>query len=238
MPKLIKATSVALLSFLFSSSIFALQGLNVITITTDDPQGYVKWLTDAQPVFQEAQGDNVMAQGICSPTAGGVEVNEHYVWSIAPSQAAMIGGDSMFDDKNVQRTLKRISSKREVIRRDIYYVAKGDAVGGAGTTTANYNLVSRTTDINGYVDALTNMEAAAAKNGFDDISVAVYVSIASGDRAGTVMASVQAPNGNRLGAFFDQRESSWMTKSMATFDGIRQPVLDFMMKCTTLSVNN
>ena len=237
MKKLTKTIAFFIGLFL-SSSIFALQGLNVITITTDDPQGYVKWLTDAQPVFQKAQGDNVMAQGICSPSAGGSQTNEHYVWSFAPSQAAMLGGNSMFEDRDVQRTLKRIASKREVTRRDAYYVAKGDAVGDAGTTTANYNLVSRTNDIAGYLTALTNMEAAAARNGFDDISVALYVSVASGDRAGTVMASVQAPNGDRLGAFFDQRESSWMTKSMATFDGIRQPVIDFMMQCTTLSVNN
>ena len=33
------------------------------------------------------------------------------------------------------------------------------------------------------------MEAAAARNGFDDISVALYVSVASGDRAGTVTVS-------------------------------------------------
>ncbi|MDC0545606.1 hypothetical protein OAO62_02075 [Gammaproteobacteria bacterium] len=231
--------TLALLSLLLTSaSAYSLQGLNVITITTDDPQGYVKWLTDAQPIFQKAQGDRVMAQGICSPTAGGNEANEHYVWSFAPSQAAMFGGNSMFEDKDVQRSLKRIASKREVTRRDAYYVAKGDSVGDAGTTNANYNLVSRTNDVSGYVKALTNMEVAAARNGFDDISVALYVSVASGDRAGTVMASVQAPNGDRLGAFFDQRESSWMTESMSTFDGIRQPVIDFMMQCTTLSVNN
>ena len=30
-----------------SSSIYAIQGLNVITITTDDPQGYVEWLSES-----------------------------------------------------------------------------------------------------------------------------------------------------------------------------------------------
>ena len=34
-----------------SSSTYAIQGLNVITITTDDPQGYVEWLSESQPVF-------------------------------------------------------------------------------------------------------------------------------------------------------------------------------------------
>ena len=54
--KLIIKTISLFVGLLISSSVFALQGLNVITITTDDPQGYVKWLTDAQPIFQKAQG--------------------------------------------------------------------------------------------------------------------------------------------------------------------------------------
>ena len=52
---------------LLSSSIFALQGLNVITITTDDPQGYVEWLAESQPVFQAAQGDSCLLYTSPSP---------------------------------------------------------------------------------------------------------------------------------------------------------------------------
>ena len=221
-----------------TSSAYALQGLNVITITTDDPQGYMKWLTESQPVFQAAQGDNALAQGICSPSAGGVNVNEHYVWTVAPSVSAMMGNPEFFTDKNVNRAIKKIASKREVIRRDLMFVIKSNEIGGLGTTTANYNLISSTKDVSGYAAALTKMEEAAGKNGFDDISVALWGSVASGDRAGTVMASVQAPTPERLGAFFDQRNSSWMIEAMSAFDSIRTPVVDFMMQCTTLSVNN
>ena len=221
-----------------TSSAYALQGLNVITITTDDPQGYTKWLTESQPVFQAAQGDNALAQGICSPSAGGVNVNEHYVWTVAPSVSAMMGNSEFFTDKNVNRAIKKIASKREVIRRDLMFVIKSNEIGGLGTTTANYNLISSTKDVSGYAAALTRMEEAAGKNGFDDISVALWGSVTSGDRAGTVMASVQAPTSERLGAFFDQRNSSWMIEAMSSFDSIRTPVVDFMMQCTTLSVNN
>ena len=49
--------TLALLSLLLTSaSAYSLQGLNVITITTDDPQDYVEWLAESQPVFQAAQG--------------------------------------------------------------------------------------------------------------------------------------------------------------------------------------
>ena len=221
-----------------SFSIYSMQGLNVVTITTDDPEGYVEWLRDSQPVFQKAQGDSILASGICSPTAGGVDMNEHYVWNFSPSQEAMMGNPDFWSDKDVARAMRKITSKREVTRRDLMYVIKGDDVGAPGTRTANYNLISRTNDVNGYLNALIKMEAAAAKNGFDDISVALYGSTAQGDRAGTVMASVQAPNSGRLGAFFDQRMSTWMSESMIEFTGIRTPVLDFMMLCTTISVNN
>ena len=51
-----------------STSIFSMQGLSVITITTDDPEGYVEWLTKNSSVFQEAAGDAVSSSGICSPS--------------------------------------------------------------------------------------------------------------------------------------------------------------------------
>ena len=230
---------IAFLSLLLSSAgIFAAQGLNVITITTDDPQGYVEWLTESQPVFQAAQGDSALAQGICSPTAGGINVNEHYVWTISPSVAAMMSNPEFFTDKNVVREIRKIANKREVIRRDLMFVIKSGDIGGVGETTANYNLISSTKDVSGYAAALTRMEEAASENGFGDIRVALWGSVTSGDRAGTVMASVQAPTSERLGEFFDQRDSSWMTEAMSTFDSIRTPVVDFMMLCTTLSVNN
>jgi len=143
-----------------------------------------------------------------------------------------------FTEKNVVRALKKIANKREIVRTDLMFVIKSGEIGGVGETTANYNLISSTNDVSGYAEALTAMEAAAAENGFEDISVALWGSVTSGDRAGTVMASVQAPTSERLGAFFDERQSSWMTDAMSQFNAIRTPVIDFMMQCTTLSVNN
>ena len=237
MRKIIKNLSL-LGIFFISLNVHSLQGLNVITITTDDPQGYVEWLTESQPVFQAAQGDNAAAQGICSPVAGGEFTNEHYVWTIAPSISAMMSNPEFFTDKDVARALRKIANKREVVRRDLMYVIKEAAIDGVGVTNAQYNLTSKTNDVEGYVEALTAMEKAAAANGFDDISVALFGSLAGGDRALTVMASIQAPTPERLGAFFDERQSGWMAEAVADFNALRTPVIDFMMQCTTLSVNN
>ncbi|GIR87517.1 MAG: hypothetical protein VXZ61_05930 [Pseudomonadota bacterium] len=237
MRKIIKNLSL-LGIFFISLNVHSLQGLNVITITTDDPQGYVEWLTESQPVFQAAQGDNAAAQGICSPVAGGEFTNEHYVWTISPSISAMMSNPEFFTDKDVARALRKIANKREVVRRDLMYVIKEAAIDGVGVTNSQYNLTSKTNDVEGYVEALTAMEKAAAANGFDDISVALFGSLAGGDRALTVMASIQAPTPERLGAFFDERQSGWMTEAVADFNALRTPVIDFMMQCTTLSVNN
>ena len=237
MRKIIKNLSL-LGIFFISLNVHSLQGLNVITITTDDPQGYVEWLTESQPVFQAAQGDNAAAQGICSPVAGGEFTNEHYVWTISPSISAMMSNPEFFTDKDVARALRKIANKREVVRRDLMYVIKEAAIDGVGVTNSQYNLTSKTNDVEGYVEALTAMEKAAAANGFDDISVALFGSLAGGDRALTVMASIQAPTPERLGAFFDERQSGWMTEAVADFNALRTPVIDFMMQCTTLSVNS
>ena len=220
----------------FSFCAFSMQGLSVITITTDDPEDYVEWLTDNTQVFQNAAGDDVSASGICSPMAGGNAMNEHYVWSFHPSTSAMLS-NRQFSDQNAQRAIRKISSKRDLVRRDMWSVMKGDAVGDAGTTTANYNVMSKTQDANAYLEGITALEKAANDNGFE-VSFAFYSAAVAGDRTGMVMVSVQAETADELGRFLDQRQSSWMSEALSEFDVVRNPMEDFVMQCTTLSVNN
>ena len=114
---------------------------------------------------------------------------------------------------------------------------KGDAVGEAGTTNANYNVMSETDDANAYLAGITALEKAANDNCFA-VSFAFYSATAAGDRAGMVMVSVQAETANELGRFLDQRQSSWMAEALSGFDVVRNPVEDFLMNCSTISVNN
>ena len=224
-------------SLFISTNVFSMQGLSVITITTDDPEGYVEWLTENTYVFQKAGGDDVSSSGICSPMAGGREMNEHYVWSMHPSTSAMLS-NRQFTDEDAQRAIRRISSKRDLVRRDMWSVMKGDdAVGEAGTTSANYNVISETDDANAYLAGITALEKAANDNGFA-VSFAFYTSTAGGDRAGTVMVSVQAETTDELGRFLDQRQSDWMSEALSDFDVVRNPLEDFIMTCSTLAVNN
>ena len=235
MKNLLKKVSLSSL-LVISTSIFSMQGLSVITITTDDPEGYVEWLTKNSSVFQEAAGDDVSSSGICSPIAGGREMNEHYVWSFHPSTSAMVS-NRQCSNKDAQRAISRISSKRDLVRRDMWSVMKGDAVGEAGTTNANYNVMSETDDATAYLAGITALEKAANDNGFA-VSFAFYSATAAGDRAGMVMVSVQAETANELGRFLDQRQSSWMAEALSDFDVVRNPVEDFLMNCSTITVNN
>ena len=187
MKKLLKKICVS--SFLLmSSSVFSMQGLSVITITTDDPEGYVEWLTKNSQVFQDAAGDDVSSSGICSPMAGGNQMNEHYVWSFHPSTSAMLS-NMQFSTEDSQRAIRKISSKRDLVRRDMWSVMKGEAVGEAGTTNANYNVMSETEDVGAYLEGIKALEKAANDNGYA-VSFAFYNATAAGDRAGMVMVSV------------------------------------------------
>ena len=113
MKNLLKKVSLSSL-LVISTSIFSMQGLSVITITTDDPEGYVEWLTKNSSVFQEAAGDDVSSSGICSPIAGGREMNEHYVWSFHPSTSAMVS-NRQFSNEDAQKAISKISSKRDLV---------------------------------------------------------------------------------------------------------------------------
>ena len=235
MKNLLKKVTVSSL-LVISTSIFSMQGLSVITITTDDPEGYVEWLTKNSSVFQEAAGDDVSSSGICSPIAGGREMNEHYVWSFHPSTSAMVS-NRQFSNEDAQKAIRKISSKRDLVRRDMWSVMKGDAVGEAGTTNAIYNVMSETDDANASLAGITALEKAANDNGLA-VSFAFYSATAAGDRAGMVMVSVQAETANELGRFLDQRQSSWMAEALSGFDVVRNPVEDFLMNCSTITVNN
>lgn len=163
-------------------------------------------------------------------------MNEHYVWSFHPSTSAMVS-NRQFSNEDAQKAISKISSKRDLVRRDMWSVMKGDAVGEAGTTNANYNVMSETDDANAYLAGITALEKAANDNGFA-VSFAFYSATAAGDRAGMVMVSVQAETANELGRFLDQRQSSWMAEALSGFDVVRNPVEDFLMNCSTISVNN
>ena len=231
-----KFTTVFLISFLTSFA-FAEGGLSVITINTDNPSDYVDWLKKSTPIFADSWGDNVASSGICTPISGGEREGNHYVWSLSPSLAATMASVPG-SDASIDKAVKKISKKRTVERRDVYEVIKiTSQVNVAGQLTAQYNLLSTPSSVSAYVEAVTAMETAAAKNGFSDVEIAVFQASGAGDRAGMVMASVQAPSTQRLGDFLSQRNSGWMAEAMKDFPSLRKSEHDWLLNCEVIHSN-
>ena len=229
-----KFTTVFLISFLTSFA-SAEGGLSVITINTDNPSDYVDWLKKSTPIFADTWGDNVASSGICTPISGGEREGNHYVWSLSPSLAATMASGS---DASIDKAVKKISKKRTVERRDVYEVIKiTSQVNVAGQLTAQYNLLSTPSSVSAYVEAVTAMETAAAKNGFSDVEIAVFQASGAGAGAGMVMASVQAPSTQRLGDFLSQRNSGWMAEAMKDFPSLRKSEHDWLLNCEVIYSN-
>jgi len=74
------------------------------------------------------------------------------------------------------------------------------------------------------------MSAAADENGFSDIRFIIY-SYLSGENAGKLMAVVEAPSGNRLGAMLDAPESDGASAILGDMAKVRRYEQGFTMNC-------
>ena len=223
--------------FLIAGNVLANPGLSVTTINTKDATAYTQWLTNSTPKFMEIYGKTVAATGICSPISGAENEGDHYAWSIAPSMSSLLESEVKFwNDKSIAKTINKISSKRTIVKKDIYEIIKpAKRTYKVGETTAQYNLLSSPNNISEYVKTIEAMEVAATANGFDDIEFVVFEGFGAGSWARMAMVSIQAPSVERLGAFLDSRQSEWMAESIAAFPSMRTPIHDWMLLCTTLS---
>ena len=223
-----------------STQLIAGPAMNVITINTADAMAYNKWLEKSTPTFDAARGDLVAASGICSPISGAEQEGDHYVWAIAPSMKTLLQSqERLYNDAASTKAIARISSKRSVVKRAIFEIIKsGKTPYKTVETNAQYNLLSKPNDVSKYVQTIAAMEEAAAENGFEDIQMVVFEGFGAGDWARMVMASVQAPSVERLGAFLDEMRSPWMAESMSAFPSLRTPVHDWQLLCRTISASN
>ena len=131
----------------------------------------------------------------------------------------------------IQQELKKLKAQRVVSRGDAYSVLMAEP--GAyqvGETFANWNIVVSTRDSAGYVSEVKRMSAAADENGFSDIRFTVYTYL-TGENAGKLMAVIQAPNGNRLGAMLDELEEEWAATILGDMAKIRRYDHGFTMNC-------
>ena len=218
---------IAGLSALFSAAVLATPAMTVLTVNTGDPMAYAEWTKSSGEAIAKSVGAGV--GGICLASGGYYKPGELYYWHLFDSHASAMGANSY--NKTIMGELKKLPVDRVVNRSDVYSVVMpSEGTYKRGDTFANWNVVVETDQPSAYMSGLQRMQAAAAANGFGDISFTGY-SYQTGPETGNMMVVVQGPSGERVGAFLDQTNSSWGAPIMAEFSGMRHLKHGFTMNC-------
>ena len=219
--------SAAVMSLVFSAVASATPAMTVLTVNTADPLAYAEWTKSSGEAIAKSVGAG--ASGICLSSGGYYNPGELYYWHLFDSHASAMGANSY--NKTVMGELKKLDVPRVVNRSDVYSVVMPSAGSySRGDTFANWNVVVETDQPAAYMAGLQRMQAAAADNGFGDISFTGYA-FQTGPEAGNMMIVVQGPSGDRVGAFLDETSSDWAAPIMAEFSGMRKLKHGFTMTC-------
>jgi len=213
---------------------WARPAMNVLTINTKDPMSYMQWVKGSGAVI----GESVAAAvgGVCLPSAGYYGPGEIYYWHLFADHATAMGAEQY--NPTVMGELKKLKAERVVSRGDAYSVLMAESGDYAvGDTFSNWNIVVSTRDPAKYVSEVKRMSAAADENGFSDISFTIYQYL-TGENAGKLMAVIQAPNGNRLGAMLDALETEWASRILGDMAKIRRYDHGFTMNCEVVHVTD
>ena len=201
--------------------------MSVLTVNTKDPTAYLQWVQ----VSGEAIAESIDAAvgGICVPSTGFYGPGELYYWHLFGDHATALGSEQY--NPTVMKELKKLQVDRVVSRGDAYSVVMAEpGEYKVGDTFANWNIVISSDNQAQYLKEVARMSAAADENGFSDIRFTVY-SYLSGENAGKLMAVVEAPNGNRLGAMLDALESDWASTILGDMAKVRNYEHGFTMNC-------
>ena len=184
--------------------------LQVVTVNTDDVSGYLSWVESSAPVMAGVF-DNPGSIGTCVPVSGAEQEGDVFWFSTATSHEALFSADPT--NPTIANEIAKVASLREVRARDIYSILKAGRPLVNGETWAAWNLLIRTNEASRYVAAIADLEEAAHANGLDDVTLSAF-RINTGEWAGLIMSSVDAPTAQRLGALFDSLSEPWAGEAL------------------------
>ena len=217
----------ALMLTLAAGQAWSRAAMNVLTINTKDPKSYMQWVKGSGAAI--GASINAAVGGVCLPSGGYYGPGEIYYWHLFGDHATAMGAEQY--NPTVMAELKKLKAERVVSRGDAYSVLMAEPGSyQVGETFANWNIVISTDDPAQYISEVVRMSAAADENGFSDIRFTVY-SYLTGENAGKLMAVIQAPNGNRLGAMLDELEQPWAATILGDMAKIRRYEHGFTMNC-------
>ena len=217
----------ALILTLAAGQAWSRAAMNVLTINTKDPMSYMQWVKGSGAAI--GASIDAAVGGVCVSSGGYYGPGEIYYWHLFGDHATAMGAEQY--NPTVMAELKKLKAGRVVSRGDAYSVLMAEPGSyQVGETFANWNIVISTDDPAQYISEVTRMSAAADENGFSDIRFTVY-SYLTGENAGKLMAVLQAPNGNRLGAMLDELEQPWAATILDDMAKIRRYDHGFTMNC-------
>ena len=215
-----------------ASVAYSVPAMNVFTINTSDPMGYMEWARKSAPIT--APPSNTSAAGVCLSTAGAEEFGDMYFFNLFDSNVDSLSGD--YYSPEIAAEIAKIANKRTVRMVDHYTPMEPAGEGfEVGLTYSNYNLNVYTKNPQAYMEALKEYEAAAQANGFEDVTLSAF-QINTGDYSGQILVVTQAPNAKRLGQFLDARNEAWSTSLGNRFPKLRKLKRGIMMNCEVVYV--
>ncbi len=187
-------------------SVHAAPAMNVYTINTEDQSAYHAWARASGPAMGESV--NASLVGICKPITGAYNDDDLYAYmftdTLADALAALPGNDVM------KAEVAKLEISRKVMAREVLSLVKTQSAVTlkVGQTDAIWNTLAHVPNVDAYVKAVTAMEKAFHKNGFNDVGIQIFVGH-SGGVSGMVMSGVIAKTPARLGEAFDSLGESW-----------------------------
>jgi len=193
----------------------------------------MQWAAGSGPAIGSAI--SATSSGICLPTAGFEESGDLFLYFLFPSgEIAMKNATASMTNETVIGEIAKLETARTVRLVDAYTVMNpADFSFEVGQSFSNWNIIVQTEAPADYVKEINAFQQSASKNGFGDIAMVAY-GIDTGVHAGKVMASIQAPSADRLGAFMDARGSDWAKKHLKKFSKIREYKHGYMMECRVI----
>ena len=191
--------------------------MQIARIDTSDASGYAQFVKELTALQVEAGAK--LTTNVWIPIAAGKAINEvYYVAEYASAKDWLQAAAIMSENAKITALRQNMNAKRTVTEGTVYTQIRDQ---GDHPDAKVMNTDVRPTDAVAYAKALDVLDALMDKNGFEDIKLNVWVVSAGGERAGTQLVSLVAPNRERLAAFVDASQQPWLQKWLADAGPLR-----------------
>ena len=191
--------------------------MQIATAETTDASGYAQFVKELTALQQEAGAK--LTVNVWVPIAAGQAINEvYYVAAYANAKDWLESQAIMAENAKIDALRRNMDAKRTLTEGTVYRQIR-DQGDHPDAKVINTNV--RPIDAAAYAKALDVLDTLMDKNGFEDIKLNVWAVSAGGERAGTQLVSLAAPDRERLAAFIDASGQPWLQKWLADAGPLR-----------------